>query len=107
MNRKQLLQSIEDTFKDAHSIVEAKNRDYAGKTGEDAFANFKFGSLLGIGVEKSILSRVVDKIARLNSIIESGEVAVKSDSISDSIRDCCNYLAIMKAYVDEKNKESK
>lgn len=106
MTRTQLLQSIEGTFKDAHSIIEAKNRDYAGKSGDDAFTNFKFGSLIGIGVEKSILSRVIDKIARLNSIIDSGEVAVKNDSVSDSIRDCINYLAIMKAYIESNEKKA-
>ena len=106
MTRTQLLQSIEETFKDAHSIVEAKNKDYAGKDGTSPFANFEFSSLIGQTVEESILGRVVDKIARIYSIVSSGETSVKSEAVSDTIRDCCNYLAIMKAYIDSKEEQN-
>ena len=102
MNKKQLLDSIATTFANGVKIVKKKNTDYA--KGNDAFSNFRHSELVGVTVEKAILVRICDKIARLGNVLENGTTAVKDESVADTIIDGINYLAILKAYLEDNRK---
>lgn len=92
-----LIQSVEQTYKDGLEILKKKNADYAGDA--DPYKNFRFSSLIGVGVEEAILVRVTDKIARISNILHK-DAQVKDETITDTLVDAINYLAILKAYLE-------
>ena len=102
--QKHFVEDLRGAMNDALDIVEKKNTDYA--TEADPYKNFRFSQLINIGVEKAILQRVCDKMARVNNVIERGEVAVKDETVTDTLLDIINYIAILKVYIDwEKERE--
>lgn len=94
------IQSIKNTFARGVELIERKNHDYAGV--DDPFANFKYAEILGIPVEMAILVRVTDKIARIRNLLGK-KSQVKDEAIEDTLLDAINYLAILKAYLEDKN----
>jgi hypothetical protein len=101
MNTKQFIANIENTYKRCVETVKIKNQDYAGD--EDPWNNFRLAELIKIDVERAILLRISDKIARISNLIDK-EPAVVDEKMEDTIEDCINYLAILKAYREnEKN----
>ena len=95
----QLQQSIKKTFQEALKIVEAKNKDYASS--DDGLKNFRSAELVKVSMEKAILVRLLDKISRIGNLLDKSN-AVKDESITDSILDAINYLAILKAKLEDK-----
>jgi len=106
MTQEEFFKFIEDGYKKAHGIIVKKNSDYA--TGEDPFKNFKMASLIGITPERAILVRVSDKLARISNLMNPGKKAQVSDeAIEDTVLDMINYLAILRAFLqDEKDKST-
>ncbi len=90
-----LIANVRDTYAKAIEIIEKKNADYA--TQADPFANFRTANILGLSVEKGILVRTLDKIMRVNNLLEH-EAFVTEESMEDTLTDAINYLAILKAY---------
>jgi len=90
-----LLDSLKATFDKCYKLAESKNNDYACET--DPFRNFKSSELVGVPVERAILVRMTDKIARLSNGID-GQYKVKDEQFSDTCNDLINYCAILKAY---------
>lgn len=99
MTREEFKKSIEETFNKGLSIVARKNNDYA--KGDDPFRNFKFANLVGLSVEKAILVRISDKLARISNVLDKKSISVVDESLDDTIIDAINYLAILKAWVEE------
>ena len=97
MNQQEFLDHIEATFKKGHELVKIKNSDYAGK--EHPFKNFEFAQLVGMDVNRAILLRVVDKIARISNLLGK-DAQVKDESIEDTCLDIINYIAIMMAHLE-------
>lgn len=95
----ELQNSLKETFAKAAKISEAKNKDYASE--EDGLKNFRSSELVKISMEKAILVRLMDKISRIANLLDRPNV-VKDESITDSILDAINYLAILKARLEEK-----
>lgn len=93
--RNEMLESIRTTFETGLEIVKKKNLDYGADA--DPFRNFRSASLLGLSVEKAILVRTLDKLARINNLLDH-DAYVTEESMDDTIVDCINYLAILKAY---------
>lgn len=102
MNRQEFIKSIENTYKLGVDIIKIKNADYANS--EDPFKNFRSSEIIGLSVEQAILVRVLDKITRISNLL-SKEADVKEESLEDTITDCANYLAIMKAYRESTEKQ--
>lgn len=87
-------------------IARAKNHDYAGFT-EDAFANFRVVEKCGIAsVEQAFLTRMMDKISRVNSFVKQGVCNVKDEKIEDTLLDLANYSILMAGYINQKKLEN-
>jgi hypothetical protein len=97
-----LLMSMAVTFNDCLLTAVAKNNDYGGSN-NDPFANFRNSTIAGVSVEKGILVRLMDKMSRVSTLLDK-DAMVKNEAITDTIDDAINYLAIMKAYINLKNK---
>jgi hypothetical protein len=75
----------------ALELMKKKNVDYGGDT--DPFRNFHtFGEL-------GILVRLSDKLARLRTYCERGELKIKDESVEDTIIDAINYLVLLMGYI--------
>lgn len=84
-------------------ITKKKNADYCGE-GDDPFANFKLvGSMNICSVEVGFLTRITDKISRLNSFVQKGFYEVADESVEDTLLDAANYLILMAGYIKSKN----
>jgi len=102
MTQDEFFKSLSETFNKGLGIINKKNQDYANST--NPFKNFESASVVGVGVERAILLRILDKISRIGNLIDK-EAAVVEESLEDTIVDAINYLAILKAY-RERNKNN-
>lgn len=98
MTNKKFLESIANTYATGVALVEVKNADYASST--NPFKNFESATVAGVDVKRAILIRVLDKIARISNLLDK-EAKVRDEKITDTIIDCCNYLAILKAKLED------
>lgn len=89
--------SIEKTYKDGLEIIHKKNHDYAGE--EDHWKNFRYAEMVGVSVERAILVRVSDKLARVSNLLDK-DPEVLDERLEDTLLDMINYLAILKAYME-------
>ncbi len=86
------------------TITAAKNADYTGK-GDDPFSNFTVVEKTRIcSTEQGLLVRMSDKMARLASYCERGELSVKDESVEDTLLDLANYCILMAGYLAGKKK---
>jgi hypothetical protein len=101
MNQIQLIKSVEETYKKGVALIKAKNPDYAD-VDRDAFKNFRFASLVGVGPKRAILVRISDKLARISNLIDRvGTEKVKNEKIEDTLLDLINYSAILLAMIQD------
>ena len=108
MNRIELLKSHELLCFNARELMKRKNADYAGKKGDEPFANFTRCEDMGIcSTEQGFLVRMTDKMSRLSSFVEAGVFEVKDESLEDTIVDIINYAVLFQCYVHSKKSESK
>lgn len=91
-----LVGSLTERFGRCVGIAAVKNQDYA--TSSDPFANFRRSEMVGVDPGRAILVRITDKLCRISNLLEA-EGAVKDESVSDSIDDAINYLAILGAWL--------
>lgn len=102
MNQQDLLNHIDQTYRQCLETAKAKNQDYAGSN-RDAFHNFSLVERMGITTtEIGILTRLCDKFARISNLIQT-PAAVKTESLDDTIMDAINYLAILRAVLADKD----
>lgn len=99
MTRDELLLLHTELTTSAKELMVAKNHDYAGTS--DPFRNFRRFGLLGI------LVRLGDKLARLESFVENGELKVKDESVLDTVLDAINYSILFYGYHKEMTNVSK
>lgn len=103
MNREKYLKFHRKICDDMVKLTEAKNRDYCGKSGDDAFANFSRVESLGVcSVEQGFLVRMVDKVCRVASFVDRGELSVKDESVKDTLMDLANYSILLMGYLESK-----
>jgi hypothetical protein len=89
------------------AITAAKNADYTG-TGTDPFANFSRVEAMGIcSTEQGFLTRMLDKVSRIGSFVQKGTLAVKDESVEDTLLDLANYAILMAGYIKSKKAEEK
>lgn len=84
------------------SITAAKNNDYAG-SGDDPFKNFRLVGAFGcVTPEQGFFTRMTDKMARISTFIQQGQLQVKDESVLDSLHDLANYCALFSGYLKSK-----
>ena len=103
MLRVNFIESIRNTFTKGIELVERKNADYAGA--DNPFKNFESALVVGIPIDRAILVRVLDKLSRISNLL-GREAAVKDETIEDTLVDAINYLAILKAYLEDKDEKT-
>lgn len=84
-------------------ISQKKNADY---TGEDScpFANFTAVERNGIATtEQGFLTRMMDKMQRINSYAQQGKLEVADEKVEDTLQDLANYCILMSAYIRSKH----
>ena len=85
-----------------------KNSDYTGgKTSNDVFANFRTSELLDVDPITGIMIRVLDKVQRIRSFVNDGELKVENESVYDACEDIINYMILVKAMFIEKLEDKK
>jgi hypothetical protein len=94
IQRQHLFALHQELSRDGLELMKRKNQDYGNRT--DPFKNFKKHGEMGI------LVRLDDKLNRLESFAEKGFLAVKSESIKDTVIDGMNYLVLFYAYLEMK-----
>lgn len=103
MTTKELLEYHKKCCDKLTKIMESKNHDYAGFDGEDPFANFKLVEKIGIAsTEQGFLTRMSDKLSRINSFVKQGVLNVKDEKIEDTLLDLANYSILMAGYIKSK-----
>lgn len=88
--RAQLYDMHEELCRAAKGIMERKNRDYGEST--DPFRNFRAHGLFGMIV------RMHDKLARMQTFVERGNLVVVEESITDCVLDLINYAILFEGY---------
>lgn len=84
-------------------VTRAKNHDYTG-TSDDPFSNFRRCEQLEIcSAEQGFLTRMSDKMARINSFVQKGTLAVKDESVVDTLLDLANYSILMAGFIKSKS----
>lgn len=99
MNKAEYFKFAEQFFAKCLEISKAKNADYTGGA-EDPFSNFKAVEVLGISTEQGFLTRMMDKMKRIASFAEKGELQVKDESVTDTLRDLANYACLLAGYIE-------
>lgn len=103
MNRQEFTNHIQQLYARGVALINKKNADYGADS--DPFKNFRMADMVGVSPDRAILVRVSDKLARVSNLIDK-EAAVDDESIDDTILDMINYLAILHAYLRNKNTNS-
>jgi len=102
MNKKEYMDLHASLCAKMMDITKRKNADYTGKT-DDPFANFRRCEQLDIcSVEIGFLTRMTDKMARVNALLQNGGAQVKDEAIEDTLLDLANYSLLMIGYLQSK-----
>lgn len=102
MTREEYLKEFESITKRMLEITKAKNADYTGTSG-DPFKNFKIVEEVGIcSTAQGFLTRMMDKVARINSFVQKGTLEVKDESVEDTLLDLANYSILFRCYIKSK-----
>ncbi len=80
-------------------IMIKKNQDYA-HAANNPFSNFERVEALGIAkTEVGFLTRMLDKMCRVNSFVQRGTLSVSDESVEDTLLDLANYSLLMIGYL--------
>jgi hypothetical protein len=101
MNKQEFFQFQSEFFSACQEISKAKNADYTGAV-DNPFGNFESVNVLGISTEAGFLTRMMDKMKRIASFVEKGELLVKDESVTDTLRDLANYSCLLAGYIKSK-----
>ena len=103
MNITELKQIHEETTRRCLEIMLKQNSDYTGgEKSKDVFANFKMSEMLDIDPILGLVMRVLDKIQRIRSFTNDGELKVNNESVYDACEDVINYMILAKAMFIER-----
>jgi hypothetical protein len=70
-----------------------KNHDYTSGSG-DPYANFRTAEQLGVHPAVGIMLRMGDKMQRIRTFAERGELKVDGEGLEDAVVDCINYAVL-------------
>ena len=98
----ELLAAHKELTERARELMVSKNADYGADA--DALRNFRLTALVVGDLKSGILVRLCDKLARIGTFAKKGELAVKDESVEDTILDGINYLVILATAIREEQK---
>lgn len=101
MTKEQYFEFAEKFFADCVEISRRKNNDYTGGD-SNPFSNFQSVEVLGIKTEAGFLTRMFDKIKRLSSFVQTENLQVKEESVTDTLKDLANYCCLLAGYLESK-----
>ena len=102
MNREQYIAFLEEKLTEMLEIAKKKSHDYSSFS-DSVFANFEVVGLCGIAsVEQGFLTRMMDKISRINSFVKQGITLVDDEKIDDTLLDLASYSLLLSAYIKSK-----
>lgn len=105
MNREEYLKYHRASCENLHKITKAKGMDYSG-AGDSPFDNFTVVERAGIAsTEVGFLTRMMDKIVRVDTVIKTGQAHVKEESLEDTLMDLANYAILLSAYLRSKGEK--
>lgn len=99
--QKEYFAKLEQNFAQGIEMMKGKNQDYCGT--KDVFKNFDGSKFVGVPVEKAILVRMMDKISRVSTLLDT-EAEVADEKIEDTLIDLQNYANILNVYLYFKKK---
>ena len=80
---------FDDALDELKMLHDAKNHDYA--TEENPYKNLEGVTRIGIEPWRGIVIRLMDKFERVEQFCRSGQFAIKSESLEDTLMDIANY----------------
>lgn len=104
MTKSEYFEFAEKFFGDCIEISRKKNADYTGGN-DNPFSNFESVEVLGIKTEQGFLTRMMDKMKRISSFVEKGELLVKDESVTDTLSDLANYSCLLAGYIESKRRD--
>jgi hypothetical protein len=96
MTRKEYLKELRLFLDTVYETVEKKSADYAHNA--NPFSAFESAGIIDVPVHKSLLTRTLEKVLRINHLCER-EAQVKQETVYDSLLDVVGYMAILNAYL--------
>lgn len=99
MNKAEYFEFATNFFGQCVEISKKKNADYTAGA-DDPFTNFKAVNVLDIDTVDGFLTRMMDKMARIASFAHKGELQVKDESVTDTLRDLANYSCLLAGYIE-------
>jgi hypothetical protein len=104
MTKEEFFNFQEKFYADNMEITKRKNADYTGVNGSP-FANFQQVEHLGCcSTEQGFMVRMSDKMSRIASFVAKGELLVKDESVTDTIKDLANYCSLLAGYIESQKK---
>ena len=101
--RPELLDLHDEVCAAAHDVMAKKSHDYAAK--DDALFNVRQCEAFGLcSAEAGVLVRMSDKLSRLSRFEKQGALAVKDESVEDTVVDIVNYSVLLLALFRERKK---
>ena len=101
MNNIEYFEFAEKFMADMLALSKKKNADYTGAI-DDPFGNFQAVEILGIKTERGFLTRMMDKMKRISTFVNNGELQVKDESVKDTLQDLANYSILFAGYLESK-----
>ncbi len=93
-------QFIEQLHEEMLALIKTKNNDYSG--GGGPFANFKEAENFGVDPLVGLSVRIGDKIKRLQTYCQTGDLAVKGEGVEDIFKDLIGYSWLALGMLHEK-----
>ncbi len=107
MNRHELIEYHAEITAEARKLMKRKNHDYAGDDAKNPWMNFERSEIMGVcKTEQAFMVRILDKVSRLITFIDAGELQVKEEGVQDSIIDIINYMVLFGAFIEDQKAKS-
>ena len=102
MSKEEWFKFQEKFFTEIIELGKKKNADYTSKD-DTPFANFELVEKFGIAkTEQGFLTRMIDKMQRVKSFVNNGELQVKEESVNDALMDLAGYCSLFAGYLESK-----
>lgn len=101
MNKEEYFKFAEEFFNQCLEISKKKNSDYTGDN-DNPFDNFtSVEALLSDPkiTQYGFITRMMDKMKRVSSFVDNGELLVKDESVEDTLNDLANYCCLFAGYI--------